>query len=251
MLRPRGHWMEAVQKLNVPANCGTPGLPNSRYVTNAGPAIVDVAHSPVLPAANQAVVVSARAIDPDGVGAVTLKYRVDPATSYTSVTMLDNGTGGDAVAGDGIFSATIPGQGSGALVAFYIFRHDTLAAASRFPAEAPVRECLVRWGEPAYAGSLGTYRLWVTSSNLTFWANREVNANDTLDATFVYNNCRVIYNADTMYSGSPFHAPNDNGPLGSFACDYEVNFSAGRQVSRSEPFVLTRGFTRSSEKFFS
>ncbi len=249
MLRPRGHWMEAVQKLNVPANCGTPGLPNSRYVTNAGPAIVDVAHSPVLPAANQAVVVTARAIDADGAGAVTLNYRVDPATSYTSVTMLDNGTGGDAVAGDGIYSATIPGQGSGALVTFYISATDTLAAASRFPAEAPTRECLVRWGEPAYAGSLGTYRLWVTSSNLTFWANREVNANDTLDATFVYNNCRVIYNADTMYSGSPFHAPNDNGPLGSFACDYEVNFQPDDKFLGSEPFVLT-AFDVSSGNFF-
>ena len=34
--------------------------------------------------------------------------------------MVDNGTGGDAVAGDGLYSATIPGQSSGALVAFHV-----------------------------------------------------------------------------------------------------------------------------------
>jgi hypothetical protein len=241
LFRPRGHWMEATQKLNVPVNCGTPGLSNSRYATNAGPAIVDVAHSPVLPAAGQAVVVGARPVDPDGVSAVTLNYRVDPATSYTSATMLDNGTAGDAVAGDGVYSATIPGQTSGALVAFYVTATDAaaLSASSQFPAGAPAHECLVRWDESTYAGSIGTYRLWVTSSNLTFWASRELNANDPIDATFVYGNNRVVYGANTMYSGSPFHAPSDNGPMGSFACDYEVNFPPDDSFLGSDAFVLT------------
>ena len=251
LFRPRGHWMEASQKLNVPANCGTPGLPNSRYVTNAGPAIVDVAHSPVLPAAGQAVVVGVRPVDPDGVSAVTLNYRIDPAASYTSLTMLDNGTGGDVVAGDGIYSATIPGQASGMLAAFYVAATDAAAspASSQFPAGAPAHECLVRWGEPTYAGSIGTYRQWVTSSNLTFWANRELNANDPIDMTFVYGNSRVIYGANTMYSGSPFHATSDNGPMGAFACDYEVNFPPDDRFLGNEAFVLT-AFDVNSAGFF-
>ena len=53
---------------------------------------------PTLPAANQAVVVTAQVHDPDGVQNLTLYYRVDPATTYTAVTMKDDGTGGDAIA---------------------------------------------------------------------------------------------------------------------------------------------------------
>ena len=49
-----------------------------------------------MPAANQAVVVTARVHDPDGVQSLTLYYRIDPATTYTSVPMKDDGTGGDA-----------------------------------------------------------------------------------------------------------------------------------------------------------
>ncbi len=68
MLRTRGNYLEAVGRMALPTNLGTPGARNSRAVANAGPAIFDVAHTPVLPAANQAVVVTARITDPDGVG---------------------------------------------------------------------------------------------------------------------------------------------------------------------------------------
>jgi hypothetical protein len=94
----------------VPNNIGTPGLPNSQQLANAGPAIYDVRHNPPLPAASQAAVVTAQVHDPNGVQNLTLNYRIDPSPGYTSVTMKDDGTGGDAIAGDGVFSATIPGQ---------------------------------------------------------------------------------------------------------------------------------------------
>jgi len=249
MFRLRGHWMEVSQRLNVPSNCGTPGLPNSRLVTNAGPAILDVAHTPILPAAGQPVVVTARAIDQDGIGQVQLRFRIDPAASHATIIMRDDGTGGDAIAGDGIYSATISGRASNTLAAFYIYATDTTGVASRFPADAPARECLVRWGESVIAGSIGTYRLWLTSSNVTFWNNRERNANDPIDATFVYGNWRAVYNVGTLYSGSPFHTPSYNGPVGSFACDYEVNFPPDDKFLGSEPFVLT-AFDVTSGSFF-
>jgi hypothetical protein len=239
LLRMRGNWMEVSQRLNVPANLGTPGLPNSRLVANAGPAITEVTHSPVLPAVNQAVVVTARANDPDGLGTLTLRYRLDPNATYTTVNMLDNGAGSDVAAGDGIYSATIPGQANGALVAFYVTAMDALAAVKQFPAEAPTREGHVRWGENPIAGSLGTYRLWLTAANISFWGSRERNANDPIDATFVYGNQRAVYNVNTMYSGSPFHTPGYNGPLNAIACDYEVNFRKDERFLGAEPFVLS------------
>jgi hypothetical protein len=230
LLRPRGNWMEVSQRLNVPTNLGTPGLPNSRLVANAGPAITEVSHAPVLPAANQTVIVSARVSDPDGIGVVQLKYRADPSPSYTTVNMTNN---------NGVFSAAIPGQASGALVAFVVSATDSFAAPSQFPAAAPTRECHVRWGEGTVAGSLGTYRLWLTAANISFWTARERNANDPIDATFVYGNHRAIYNVDTLYSGSPFHTPGYNGPLAAIACDYEVNFRKDERFLGAEPFVLS------------
>ncbi|MBN2703082.1 MAG: lamin tail domain-containing protein [Pontiellaceae bacterium] len=239
LMRLRGNWIEASVPLEVPTDCGTPGQANSRRVSNAGPAIYDVSHAPILPAADENVVVTARVNDPDGLSLVQLNYRLDPDTVYSTVAMSDHGTGGDAVAGDGIYSATIPAQADETLVAFYVTAEDGLSATGQFPANVPTQECLVRWGEEEISGSLGTYRLWVTQANLDFWASRERNANDTMDATFVYGNDRVIYNVGTMYSASPFHTGQYGGPLGSFACDYEINFQAGERFLGAEPFVLS------------
>ena len=55
----------------LPRRLGTPGAPNSRRVANAGPAIYDVKHAPLLPAADEAVVVTARATDRQGVASLT------------------------------------------------------------------------------------------------------------------------------------------------------------------------------------
>ena len=134
LLRLNGNWLEATGPLPVPTNLGTPGGPNSQYVTNAGPAIYNVTHTPSLPAANQAAVVTAQVHDPDGVQSLTLNYRLDPATTYTAVPMKDDGTGGDAIAGDGVFSATIPGQAANQIAAFYISATDSRGATTRFPA---------------------------------------------------------------------------------------------------------------------
>jgi len=219
LLRTHGGGLEVVVTLPVPENLGTPGLPNSRLVPNAPPAIYDVTHSPVLPAANQPVVVTARVSDPDGIASVQLQYRLDPSTSLTTVAMRDDGTGGDAVAGDGLFSATIPGQASGTLVAFRIQATDAHPSPSSrlFPPVAPAQECLVRFGDPQPFGSLGVYRMWMKSTNASSSGvfAREGLSNEPVDGTFVYNNYRVIYNAGLRFRGSPFIRPNWHDPIGS------------------------------------
>ena len=217
LLRLRGGWLEAAGNILAARNQGTPGLPNSAAAANAGPAITDVSHSPALPAANQAVTVTARVSDPDGLASPQLKYRLDPASNLVSVIMEDRGAGW--------FSATLPGQAAGALVAFRIEARDagSPVATNLFPNDAPRRECLVRWGESVPAGALGAYRIWITQSTFDTWSNREKNSNERLDATFVYGNWRVIYNAGTMYSGSAFHTPNFTTPTGN-PCDYRVGW---------------------------
>jgi hypothetical protein len=226
LLRLRGNWLECAAELPTPANPGTPGASNSRYVSNAPPAITAVSHAPILPAANQPVVVSARVGDPDGIASVLLKYRLDPSSAYSTLTMTDNGTGGDAVAGDGVFSASIPGQASGTMVAFYIQATDkaTPAATSTFPNNAPTtRECLVRIGEAQPTGNFPVYRLWMTQATLNTWNNNLKLDNSDNDVTFVLGNERVIYNAGARYKGSPYISPGYCGATCG-RCGYSVAF---------------------------
>lgn len=236
LLRIKGNYLEAYTELTVPNNLGTPGLPNSCAVANAGPSVTEVTHYPALPAASQPVVVSARVSDPDGLGAVTLNYRIDPATEYSQVPMVDTGADGDAIAGDGMFSATIPGQPGGKLVAFYLTAVDrnSTAATTIFPNDAPTRECLVRFGDPITASPFGTYRFWMTAATQAKWIARPVLSNEELDGTFIYGNQRVVYNASARYSGSPFHQSISSPVSGQ--CTYAMSMPADDQVLGTTSF---------------
>jgi len=227
LLRLNGNSLEATAAMPVPSNLGSPGAPNSRHITNAGPALYNVTHTPSLPAANQAAVVTVQAHDPDGITNLTLYYRLDPSTNYTAVPMNDSGTDGDAIAGDGVFSATIPGQAANHVVAFYISAADSLGAATCFPAirasdNEPVRECMVMFGDGNPGGSFGVYHLWITQTNVTRWANLSDLSNEGNDCTFV-NDTRVIYNMQGHFQGSPFHQLFDT-PDGNL-CQYKWEFN--------------------------
>ncbi len=217
LIRVHGGGIEAVGTLPTPPNLGTPGLVNSRRVANAGPAIFDVVHGPVLPAAGQDVALTARVSDPDGVANVQVRYRIDPAATVNTVAMRDDGTAGDRVAGDGEYTAIVPGQAVGATIAFRVEATDARisgpgAATSLFPAPT-AGEALIRFGEPAIFGGLGVYRIWMTASNLNLWTVRERLSNEALDGTFVYGNFRAIYNSGARYRGSPF-TRNPTSPAG-------------------------------------
>jgi autotransporter-associated beta strand protein len=151
----------------------TPGKANSvaRAATLVPPAIRQVAHTPSLPLPNQPVTVTARITDPDGMGAVTLSYQVvDPgnyirktdaayATNWTSVTLYDNGTNGDAVAGDSTFTAVLPAalQTHRRLVRYRITCTDARGNAQTVPYaddEQPNFAYFVYAGVPAWTGAL-------------------------------------------------------------------------------------------------
>ncbi len=223
LLRLRGNWLECADDFALAANPGTPGARNSRFLTNAPPAITDVKHSPVLPATGETILVTAKVHDPDGLGAVQLNYRLDPVATFSVVTMNDAGTNGDAVARDGTFSATIPAQAAGTIVAFYVQAADAFspAASAKFPNDAPTRECLVRVGEAQPTGNFPVYRLWMTQATQNTWASRAELNNAPLEVTFVLGDERVIYNAQALYAGSPYIAPGYSSPVAG-RCGYSV-----------------------------
>ena len=225
LFRLRGNWLEAAVEMDLPTHLGTPGAVNSRAVANAAPAIYAVSHQPILPAGNEAVLVRARVDDPDGLASVQLRYRVDPSATINTVPMRDDGTGGDEVAGDGLYGATLPGWPANTLVAFQVQATDgsVPAATSLFPKDAPTRECLVRFGESVPTGSFPSYRIWMTQATFNAWDARN-NLNNTMnDVTFVVGNHRVVYNAAAAYAGSPYIAPGFNTPTGN-RCGYSIDF---------------------------
>jgi hypothetical protein len=150
----------------------TPGRANSvaRASNQIPPQIRQVTHTPAQPTPGLPVLITARITDPDGMGPVTLAYQtVTPgayvrltdaayANAWTNLTMLDNGTGGDAVAGDSIFTATLPAalQTNRRLVRYRIAFADALGNAQTVPYaddEQPNFAYYVYAGLPAWSGS--------------------------------------------------------------------------------------------------
>jgi regulation of enolase protein 1 (concanavalin A-like superfamily) len=236
ILRLKGNWLEAVGNLVPPADLGTPGLRNSANAANVGPAIYDVRHFPVLPAAQQPVTITARAHDPDGVTAMNLRYRVDPSGTFLTVPMVDDGTGGDAVAGDGVYTAILPGRSSGTLVAYHVEATDGHASpgVARYPDEAPELEALVRWGESEPFGTFRTYRMWFTAATIQEWSSRVRLSNERLPGTLVYGD-RVIHNIGARYRGSPFIRPGYSSPTSGITA-YSFH------TPRDDRFLGTREF---------
>ncbi|MEZ5304882.1 MAG: lamin tail domain-containing protein [Verrucomicrobiales bacterium] len=166
----------------------TPGAVNAVFAANAPPQVRQVAHSPAVPASGEDIVVTAKATDPDGVGALTLLYQIvapgdyvpatfpltyaqltgnpnatrpvnpafeDPA-NWTPIAMRDDGLDGDAAAGDDVFTATIPGQAHRTLVRYRIAAEDAVGASARVPyADDPSLNfaCFVFDGVPAWTAA--------------------------------------------------------------------------------------------------
>ncbi len=231
LLRLNGGVLEATGNiLSSTVHPGTPGTANSTQVPNAGPSISQVTHRPALPQVGESVSVYARLDDPDGVTLAVLRYRLDPANSITSIIMTNRGAG--------LYSAEIPAQAAGTLVAYSITAYDSLSASAQFPTDTPTRECLIRWGEPTPTGNMGIYRIWITEATRNTWSTRGRNSNTPLDATFVYGNSRIVYNASAQYSGSPFHTGGFNGPTGN-NCDYDCNVPGDDRFLGETDFILS------------
>lgn len=223
LFRTRGGGFEMTARLQVPRNLGTPGLPNSRKVNNAGPSIDLVRHTPAVPPAGQPVVVTARVSDPDGLSSVSLRFRTVETAAFSSVAMRDDGTGGDALAGDGIWSGTLNGRGAGELVQFIVeaFDNASSTASSIFPtgtvyAGLPaVSGANIRWGDPVPTGTFNHVHAWLTSTQNTWLSNGQDSPlvggldNTFRDCTLVHGNLRVIYNAGIRRKGSPFTGQAD------------------------------------------
>jgi len=167
----------------------TPGAQNTVWRTNAPPQIRQVKHAPKQPACGQDIKVTAKVTDPDGVAQVKLLYQLvkpgnyipawlplnhstlinhpeydldpNPAfenpANWTEITMVDNGSGADEIAGDATYTATIPAQSTNrTLVRYRIEAKDVTEESIRVPyLDDPSLNfaCYVYNGVPSYTAS--------------------------------------------------------------------------------------------------
>ncbi len=143
----------------------TPGAQNSVYAENAPPQMRQVAHLIDQPTEVQNNYVSVKVTDPDGVQDVTLLYQAvvpgqyipahfplshgellaspfnppppnpafeDPA-NWFPLSMRDDGLGGDAVAGDSIYTTMVSRMDNRTLIRYRLEATDTLGASVRVP----------------------------------------------------------------------------------------------------------------------
>ena len=149
----------------------TPGKRNTTFAANIGPQMRQVNHTPKQPVAGQDVKITVKATDPEGVQSVVLWYqRVLPGsyfhkddaqyeTNWTSLPMVDNGTGGDAQAGDDVYTAVILGalHTHRLLMRYRITATDNTGLSVRAPYEhdpQPNFAYFVYSGVPAWTGAI-------------------------------------------------------------------------------------------------
>ncbi|YCM45453.1 lamin tail domain-containing protein [Verrucomicrobiaceae bacterium 227] len=138
----------------------SPGTANSSFALNSPPQVRQVAHSPVEPKSGEAVIVSAKVTDPEGISSVTLEYQIvepgdyfcrflkfsangaanpDPRfedpSEWTSIRMLDDGADGDLLANDSLYSVSLPAalQTHRRLIRYRISVVDTPGAGVKVP----------------------------------------------------------------------------------------------------------------------
>lgn len=165
----------------------SPGAANPVFSSNAPPQVRQVSHSPQQPSHADAILVTAKVTDPDGISSVRLLYQLvfpgnyipaalplnqsqlnsnpsqpakenpafeDPA-NWVSVDMMDNAASGDSTGGDGIYSALIPPQSHRTLVRYRIQASDQ--SLSQASVQVPYADdpslnfaCFVYDGVPPY-----------------------------------------------------------------------------------------------------
>lgn len=175
--------------LPLPENTGTPGAVNSRAVTNAGPTYAGLSHSPILPGAGQNTRVSIIVADPDGIGTVSLKWRLDPTATWNTLAM--------SAGSDGIYTTDIPGQAAGALVQFYVDATDAAgaAASSTFPAAGIKSGAYIRWNDGYAPTTPGHEFRFLMSQADADWIHSDTQgmSNHFMPATLIYQGTEVFY----------------------------------------------------------
>lgn len=206
--------------LPIPQNLGTAGAPNSQLTASPPPQVDSVLHSPAVPRATDAVKVTARVASVAPLSAVQCVHRVDDASNanpWMTTPMVDDGTNGDAVASDGLFTATIADhQTNGRIVQFYVRATAQGGATRDLPKLGELRPAVWLVDNSTVSAALRRQRFIVpqydrnifnTGGDLPsaqYGYRYPRLSNHYVNCTFIHNEQDVYYNAEIRKSGSPW-----------------------------------------------
>lgn len=186
----------------------SPGLSNFEASLDTAPFLTELSHGGPMPADNQDIVVTAKAL-PQGavIQDVTLHYRI-MFGAVASTPMFDDGSHGDGDAGDGVYGASIPHTLSepGEMVRYYVTAMDVLGQSSRFPffASPDATEYAgTVIADPTVSSQLPIYHWFVDDPTWFDNGNGTNNYNEKAAALFydgeLYDN--IVVNAKGRFSG--------------------------------------------------
>lgn len=211
-------------QLEIPANLGTPGAINSvtqRQIervgsSNIGPLIEGVEQSVPIPANGEALGVSAKVHDVDGVKNVEILYTVDiprpeddPAVQRVAMEDPDH---------DGVYEALIPAQPLKNVVLYWIVAEDTTGLRGRFPTNhlqrshplkldpdnvSPADFRYLYYRHDSFAPQRNLhYQFFMHDLAETYLTFRRVMSRDLVDGSLVFENHQIYHGSGVRFSGS-------------------------------------------------
>ncbi len=210
-------------RLEVSENLGTPGAVNSRFQAAPPPQIDNLAHRPAVPRSTEDVKVTARLIAASPISSVQLFHRIDNVNgsgAWASKPMHDDGVnGGDAVAGDGIYTATLTEHKvNGRVVQFYVRATAQNGQPYQLPRQGAGRPAMYVVDDRTMVRDLRTARFVISAYDMDAIANGGVAkfnyrfprlSNHYFNMTFISDEGEVFYGGELRNSGSPWTRSGD------------------------------------------
>ena len=205
-----------VLRLPVPRNLGSAGSGNSALIPSAAPALSGLIHNPAVPRGNP-VQVTVKVTSSDA-PTVNLRHRLDsanPDTAWDTTRMVDDGSNGDNIADDGIYTATLSEYTSDGVIAqFYVEAESAGGEVTVMPSPAPERPAMFIVDTTAVPRDLRSQRFVISARTVQALGNAGQGSafnyafprlsNQFFNATFIGNERHIIYNAEFRKAGSPW-----------------------------------------------
>ncbi len=204
---------------------GTPGAANSVLNPDTAPMILEVHHSPIVPSSTSRVQITTRLRDEQKTGLTAeLFHRPDSAEVFRSALLLDDGTHGDGLPGDGLFGQSIPAYPDGTVVEFYLRVRDEQNNSRSFPAvsipdEEPHANLLYQVDDSVKDNSLPLYQIIMTPRDRDYFLKMVRNSTGRfsdarMNATFVSRmsgreEIRYLVDIRNRGNGSRWKSPNN------------------------------------------
>jgi hypothetical protein len=221
----------------------TPGQPNSG-IMQIGPRIDASVFTPSQPVAGQPITIAADIdafLAPINTSSVRLRYRV-MYNSEVQVVMFDDGiTAGDAVAGDGIFTAQIPSSAfsAGQMVRWYVTATDTTGIVGRGP------NFFDSLDSPQYYGTVVIDPSVTTDLPVIYWfvENPNAAATDAGTRTSLYIDGQFYDNVQVDLHGQSTTQPQFLKKSFNFDANSGLKFEFDGPLGRVSDFNLLTNFT--------